>query len=185
MCKCKAILKRAWSYILKIIYLMSLFFSSKMTLLSSDITIQIVKCYWSSGAELVNFWTGLHSSPVWRQHSILLPTFFFSPQTQSKAKSSVAFAPPALTETPDHLVTQSGRVWRHGGGGGPVPLWAGQAVPVATGVPGGVPGRAAGGGGGAESCPGAGAPTPASSAPAPGWGQGESPRVPRGSFFYP
>lgn len=88
-----------------------------MTLLSLDITIQIVKCYWSSGAELVNFCTRLHSPPVWRQHSILLPTSP-PPQTQSKAKSSVAFGPPALTETPAHVVTQSGRVWSHGGGGG-------------------------------------------------------------------
>lgn len=156
-----------------------------MTLLSLDITIQIVKCYWSSGAELVNFCTRLHSPPVWRQHSILLPTSP-PPQTQSKAKSSVAFGPPALTETPAHVVTQSGRVWSHGGGGGfPFLCELDKRSPRQPGCSGGVPGRAAGGGGGAEPCPRAGASTPASSAPAPGWGRGGTPCAPRGAFFYP
>lgn len=52
----------------------SLFFSSKMALLPSDIAIQIVKCHhWSNCAELINFQTELHFSLVFRPRSVLLP----------------------------------------------------------------------------------------------------------------
>lgn len=65
----KAIFKRAGSYVLKILFLVSFAFFSKTALLSTHIPLQAVKCHWGECAELLCF----HHPILWRATISLSP----------------------------------------------------------------------------------------------------------------